>query len=128
MHSHIVIFAYSYIRMHSHIVIIRMYSHIITFAYSAHSIILTFFILAVYCFIAIFSTTLSNPKNALICKLASCSKQVQFGFSGCTWNAKVYLRILKKEKMSSCLMFCYIIQIYNTNNMSIFKSVHFTIF
>ena len=43
---------------------------------------LTFFMLLVYCFIAIFSTVLSKPKKDLISKLADCSKQVQSSFSG----------------------------------------------
>lgn len=45
---------------------------------------LTFLMLLVYCFIAIFSTVLSKPKKDLISKLADCSKQVQSSFSGWT--------------------------------------------
>ncbi len=44
----------------------------------------TFLMLAVYCFMAIFSTVLSKPKNDLMSRLASCSKHVHCGFSGCT--------------------------------------------
>ena len=46
----------------------------------------TFLILTVYCLIAIFSTVLSKPKNDFISRLASCSKHVQCGLSGCTYT------------------------------------------
>lgn len=42
--------------------------------------------LAAYCFMAIFSAVLSNPKNDLMSILADCSKQVQSSFSG--WTCK----------------------------------------
>jgi len=45
---------------------------------------LTFLMLAAYCFMAIFSTLDSKPKNDFISIVADCSKQVQFGLSGCT--------------------------------------------
>lgn len=47
----------------------------------------TFLMLAAYCFMAIFSAVLSNPKNDLMSILADCSKQVQSSFSGWTWKA-----------------------------------------
>ena len=46
----------------------------------------TFLILLAYCFIAIFSTVLSKPKNDLMSRLAVCSKHVQSSFSGWTWT------------------------------------------
>lgn len=42
----------------------------------------TFLILLAYCFMAIFSTVLSKPKNDLMSRLADCSKHVQSSFSG----------------------------------------------
>lgn len=51
--------------------------------------ILTFLILAEYCFIAIFSTEDSNPKNDFISISAVCSKHVQLGFSGWTYDNHV---------------------------------------
>ncbi len=52
---------------------------------------LTFLMFAVYCFIAIFSTVLSKPKKDLISRLASCSKQVHAGLSGCTYNTSIQI-------------------------------------
>lgn len=41
-----------------------------------------------YCFMAIFSTVLSNPKKDLMSRVAVCSKHVQSLFSGWTWWVK----------------------------------------
>jgi hypothetical protein len=48
------------------------------------SIVLTFLMFCKYNLIASLSTVASKPKKDLILRLASCSKQVHSGFSGCT--------------------------------------------
>lgn len=45
---------------------------------------LTLLTLAVYCFMAIFSKALSNPKKEWMSSEADCSKHVQSSFSGWT--------------------------------------------